>query len=150
MPFTHRRQPVPAVIPDGGKTDRQLGEYYTPSWLARVMVRELVDDPLNQRVLDPACGSVTFVAEAVTHFIAAAHEPTTSTALPFSPHHPGSDVGRITVILLTEPAFWSTAMRQERFGAPPSEPPRPSSARQGPKPPTRADVYILAVTTGPA
>ncbi len=49
---------------------RQLGEYYTPAWLARVMVRELVTDPLNQRVLDPACGSGTFVAEAVAHFIA--------------------------------------------------------------------------------
>ena len=36
------------------------------------MIRELVDDPLNQRVLDPACGSGTFVAEAVSHFIAAA------------------------------------------------------------------------------
>ena len=53
---------------------RQLGEYYTPDWLARVMVRELVTDPLDQRVLDPACGSGTFVAEAVTHFIAAANE----------------------------------------------------------------------------
>ena len=51
---------------------RQLGEYYTPAWLARVMVRELVDNPLAQRVLDPACGSGTFVTEAVTHFIAAA------------------------------------------------------------------------------
>ena len=51
---------------------RQLGEYYTPAWLVRTMIRELVDDPLNQRVLDPACGSGTFVAEAVTHFIAAA------------------------------------------------------------------------------
>ena len=60
------------VIPAAER--RQLGEYYTPSWLARVMVRELVDDPLNQRVLDPACGSGTFVAEAVTHFIAAAEE----------------------------------------------------------------------------
>ena len=53
---------------------RQLGEYYTPAWLARTMVRELVDSPLNQRVLDPACGSGTFVAEAVSHFIAAAGE----------------------------------------------------------------------------
>ena len=53
---------------------RQLGEYYTPAWLARTMVRELVDDPLNQRVLDPACGSGAFLAEAVTHFIAAATE----------------------------------------------------------------------------
>ena len=51
---------------------RQLGEYYTPAWLARVMVRELVDEPLNQRVLDPACGSGTFVTEAVAHFIGAA------------------------------------------------------------------------------
>ena len=51
---------------------RQLGEYYTPAWLARAMIREMVDDPLNKRVLDPACGSGTFVAEAVSHFIAAA------------------------------------------------------------------------------
>ena len=53
---------------------RQLGEYYTPTWLARVMVRELVDNPLTQRVLDPACGSGTFVTEAVAHFISAAGE----------------------------------------------------------------------------
>ena len=51
---------------------RQLGEYYTPAWLARVMVRELVEQPLEQRVLDPACGSGTFVVEAVGHFLAAA------------------------------------------------------------------------------
>ena len=31
-------------------------------------------DPLNQTVLDPACGSGTFVAEAVTHFIEAARD----------------------------------------------------------------------------
>ena len=61
-----------SVIPTEER--RQLGEYYTPAWLARVMVRELVDDPLNQRVLDPACGSGTFLAEAVAHFIAAAKE----------------------------------------------------------------------------
>ena len=53
---------------------RQLGEYYTPDWLARTMVRELVEDPLNQHVLDPACGSGTFIAEAVTHFFDAAKQ----------------------------------------------------------------------------
>ena len=58
------------VIPSEER--RQLGEYYTPAWLARAMIRELVDDPLDLRVLDPACGSGTFVAEAVVHFIAAA------------------------------------------------------------------------------
>ena len=51
---------------------RQLGEYYTPAWLARTMVRELVEAPLNQHVLDPACGSGTFIAEAVAHFFDAA------------------------------------------------------------------------------
>ena len=59
-----------SVIPPEER--RQLGEYYTPAWLARAMIRELVDEPLKQRVLDPACGSGTFVAEAVTHFLAAA------------------------------------------------------------------------------
>ena len=55
------------VIPPDER--RRLGEYYTPAWLARDMVRELVTDPLNQRVLDPACGSGTFLVEAVNHFM---------------------------------------------------------------------------------
>ena len=58
------------VIPPDER--RQLGEYYTPHWLARIMVREVITDPLEQRVLDPACGSGTFISEAVAHFIAAA------------------------------------------------------------------------------
>ena len=58
------------VIPPDER--RQLGEYYTPDWLARAIVREVVTDPLGQCVLDPACGSGTFVAEAVTYFIEAA------------------------------------------------------------------------------
>ena len=58
------------VIPPDER--RQLGEYYTPDWLAKTMVHELVTDPLDQQVLDPACGSGTFVAEAVEHFNEAA------------------------------------------------------------------------------
>ena len=60
------------VIPPDER--RQLGEYYTPDWLARAIVREVVTDPLGQYVLDPACGSGTFVAEAVNHFIEAANK----------------------------------------------------------------------------
>ena len=60
-----------SVIP--AEERRQLGEYYTPDWLARAMVRELVTDPLRQRVLDPACGSGAFLTEAVAHFIDAAN-----------------------------------------------------------------------------
>ncbi len=51
---------------------RQLGEYYTPDWLASAIIDELVDDPLEQRVLDPACGSGTFIAEAVRRYVEAA------------------------------------------------------------------------------
>ena len=58
------------VIPAGERRD--LGEYYTPRWLAKSIVKEIVTDPLNQRVLDPSCGSGTFIAECVEHFIAAA------------------------------------------------------------------------------
>ncbi len=51
---------------------RQLGEYYTPSWLAHSIVQETVTEPLRQTVLDPSCGSGTFIAEAIRHFLAAA------------------------------------------------------------------------------
>jgi SAM-dependent methyltransferase len=50
----------------------RLGEYYTPDWLAACMVAEMVDDPLAQRVLDPACGSGTFLFHAVRHYLQAA------------------------------------------------------------------------------
>ena len=58
------------VIPPDER--RTLGEYYTPQWLARTMTRELVTDPLSQSVLDPACGSGTFIAEAIASFMDAA------------------------------------------------------------------------------
>lgn len=50
----------------------RLGEYYTPDWLAERMVDEIVDAPLEQRVLDPGCGSGTFVFHAVRHYLEAA------------------------------------------------------------------------------
>lgn len=52
----------------------RLGEYYTPDWLAERMVAEIVDAPLEQRVLDPACGSGTFLFHAVRHYLRAAGE----------------------------------------------------------------------------
>jgi SAM-dependent methyltransferase len=51
---------------------RQLGEHYTPDWLADRVVRAAVDDPLHQRVLDPACGSGTFLFHAVRRYLDAA------------------------------------------------------------------------------
>ncbi|MGA3399940.1 MAG: N-6 DNA methylase [Acetobacteraceae bacterium] len=48
-----------------------LGEYYTPDWLAARIVAAAVDSPLEQRVLDPACGSGTFLFHAVRRLKAA-------------------------------------------------------------------------------
>jgi len=56
-----------------GRQERySLGEYYTPDWLAARMVMEVVSDPLSARVLDPACGSGTFLFQAVRHYLSAA------------------------------------------------------------------------------
>ena len=48
---------------------KRMGEYYTPQWLAQAITEELIEDPLNTRVLDPSCGSGTFLAAAVRHLI---------------------------------------------------------------------------------
>jgi SAM-dependent methyltransferase len=64
------------IAPDVRK---RLGEYYTPDWLAERMVDEVVSDPAHDRVLDPACGSGTFLFHAVRRHLEAA-EATGATA----------------------------------------------------------------------
>ncbi|MFJ9926285.1 N-6 DNA methylase [Streptomyces misionensis] len=54
------------------ETRKKQGEYYTPDWLAEKMVSDVVTDPLNQRVLDPSCGSGTFLFHAVRRYLDAA------------------------------------------------------------------------------
>jgi SAM-dependent methyltransferase len=49
-----------------------LGEYYTPDWLAARVTARILTDPLHQRVLDPACGSGTFLFHAIRRKLAAA------------------------------------------------------------------------------
>lgn len=51
-----------------------LGEYYTPDWLAAKVVRNAVERPLEQKVLDPACGSGTFLFHSIRRFLAEAEE----------------------------------------------------------------------------
>ena len=55
------------VITQGER--KRLGEYYTPRWLAKEITETVVDDPLNQRVLDPSCGSGTFIETAVERIL---------------------------------------------------------------------------------
>jgi type I restriction-modification system DNA methylase subunit len=49
-----------------------LGEYYTPDWLAAKIVAHALTNPLEQRVLDPACGSGTFLFHVIRLKLAAA------------------------------------------------------------------------------
>ena len=58
----------------GAETRKRLGEYYTPDWLAHIMVTEAIATPLEQRVLDAACGSGTFLFHAIRRYLAAAEE----------------------------------------------------------------------------
>ena len=48
---------------------KRLGEYYTPRWLAKEITETVVDAPLIQRVLDPSCGSGTFIETTVEHIL---------------------------------------------------------------------------------
>lgn len=56
------------------ETRRDLGEYYTPDWLADKMVAETYTDPLHQRMLDPACGSGTFLFWAIRRLVDACED----------------------------------------------------------------------------
>jgi len=43
------------------KTRHDLGEYYTPDWLAHLMIQKVIKQNPNASLLDPACGSGTFL-----------------------------------------------------------------------------------------
>lgn len=51
---------------------RYLGEYYTPDWLAAWVCERAVSEPLEQRVVDPACGSGSFLFHLIRTLLAAA------------------------------------------------------------------------------
>jgi hypothetical protein len=79
-----------------------LGEYYTPDWLAAKIVKHSVDRPLEQRVLDPACGSGTFLFHSIRNFLAEAEgadmDPT-ARAGEVCAHVAGMDIHPVAVII---------------------------------------------------
>ena len=84
------------------ETRHDLGEYYTPDWLAARMVATAVDKPLEQRVIDPACGSGTFLFHAVRALLRAAEtsELTPAQAVQRAAEHiAGIDVHPVAVII---------------------------------------------------
>lgn len=79
-----------------------LGEYYTPDWLAAKIVRHAVDRPLEQKVLDPACGSGTFLFHGVRRVLAEAEEagiPTSQRAAEAARLVAGMDIHPVAVII---------------------------------------------------
>ena len=51
------------------KDRHDLGEYYTPDWLCERIVKELLPKHGYKAVLDPSCGSGSFLRAAITHFL---------------------------------------------------------------------------------
>jgi hypothetical protein len=79
-----------------------LGEYYTPDWLAAKIVRHAVERPIEQKVLDPACGSGTFLFHAVRTFLAEAEEggmPVKERASEATDYVAGMDIHPVAVII---------------------------------------------------
>lgn len=84
------------------ETRKKLGEYYTPDWLAEKVVSEVVRDSLSERVLDPACGSGTFLFHAVRSYLAAAKSANLSVSETLSgvaSHVLGMDLHPVAVTL---------------------------------------------------
>jgi type I restriction-modification system DNA methylase subunit len=50
------------------KDRHELGEYYTPDWLCDRMVAELLPERGYVSVLDPSCGSGSFLRATIDHF----------------------------------------------------------------------------------
>src|SRR5690606_27711204 len=84
------------------ETRKKQGEYYTPDWLAEKMVSDVLTDPLNQRALDPSCGSGTFLFHAVRRYLTAAEtegRPLRDALDAVSDHVAGIDLHPVAVAL---------------------------------------------------
>lgn len=103
----------------GADTRKRLGEYYTPDWLAELVVNEVDTDPLTMRVLDPACGSGTFLFHAVRRFLAAAEgagQTVTEALRNVSRHVQGMDLHPVAVTLAR--VTYLLAIGRERLTSP--------------------------------
>jgi hypothetical protein len=72
------KQIYESVIPK--PTRHQLGEYYTPDWLAEAIVTKRVQHPLRQRILDASCGSGTFLFHTIRSYLNSADTEGMTTA----------------------------------------------------------------------
>jgi len=78
------------------KIRHSLGEYYTPNWLAKFMIKEL-NFRAGMKVLDPACGSGTFLMEILREIIKTTENP--SDRLNAIKNIVGFDINNLAVII---------------------------------------------------
>ncbi|WLS46759.1 N-6 DNA methylase [Micromonospora profundi] len=98
---------------------RSLGEYYTPDWLAEKMVEESIPTPLEQKVLDPSCGSGTFLFHAIRRYLTEAESIGRSPGAQVAgvvEHVYGMDVHPVSVTLAR--VTYLLAIGNERLSAP--------------------------------
>ncbi|WP_419927207.1 N-6 DNA methylase [Candidatus Poriferisocius sp.] len=101
------------------ETRRRLGEYYTPDFLAEAITEQVVADPLAETVMDPACGSGTFLFHAVRRYLEAADKAGMSNGdavAGVSSHVFGVDVHPVAVTLAR--VTYLLAIGAERLSAP--------------------------------
>ncbi len=80
----------------------ELGEYYTPDWLAALTSEAAIPDPLVTTALDPACGSGTFLFHAVRRYLdaaAAAGVPMSKALEGATEHIRGIDIHPVAVMV---------------------------------------------------
>ncbi len=102
-----------------------LGEYYTPDWLAAKIVRHAVTAPLEQRVLDPACGSGTFLFHAIRNFLKEAEGADMAPSLRATEvcaHVAGTDIHPVAVIIARVTYLLALAPSLDSRGGPLSIP----------------------------
>lgn len=83
-------------------TRKRLGEYYTPDWLAERIVESTIKKPLQTRVLDPSCGSGTFLFHAARRYLVAAETkkiPVAEAITGLTQHVLGMDLHPVAVTL---------------------------------------------------
>ena len=92
-----KQTPKRAKLADGAVNRKEQGIYYTPTWVVDYIVRFSIEEALKRkgaraeklRVLDPACGSGTFLLRAFDHAMRARNPTGASVQARFDPDTAG-------------------------------------------------------------
>jgi type I restriction-modification system DNA methylase subunit len=102
-----RQTPKRAKLTNGAVNRKEQGIYYTPTWVADYIVKFAIGEALKRkgakadrlRVLDPACGSGTFLLRAFDHMRRARNPTGASVQARFDPETSERLVGLRTSVL---------------------------------------------------